>query len=278
MNWSFETELKARGYAGRVGLVITDWSGHHIYSHAAEQAFPAASTIKVPLLVLALQRAQAGQLDLAGRVQLRASDRVPGAGVLHELDAGLALTWRDVLTLMIVVSDNTATNLLIERLGANSVNAWLSELGLRATRLIGKLQLAPELRNEAQRRGERNQTSALDQVKLLGALGRGEVLDALHTELALNILKRQQLRDVLGRGMPRDEKGDPIYALASKSGELNGVHHDVGIIYTPRPLIVALLSAGGSDPREHPDNRDVTLLAQVLWPLLAQAGRVYGDI
>lgn len=278
MNWTIETELRSRGFTGSVGLVVTDLNGAPLYTWHESRVFPAASTIKVPLLIAALQEAQAGRLRLEEHVTLQAGERVPGAGVLHELSPGLSLSWRDVLTLMIIVSDNTATNLVIERLGVEQVNAWLMAHELHDTRLVGKLQLPPELRNEAQRRGERNSTSARDQVKLLLGLVRGEWLDETHTRLALDILHRQQLRDVLGRRAPRDETGELLFPVASKSGELHGVHHDVGVLYTPRPLVVALLSEGGNDPREHPENRDVTLLADAVWPLLAQAGRVSGDI
>lgn len=273
MNWTIERDLRSRGFAGEVGLLVASLDGEVLYRHAEDRVFPAASTIKVPLLIAALQRAQAGDLELNGRVMMQDTDRVPGAGVLHELAGGLALTWRDVLTLMIVVSDNTATNLVIERLGLDPFNAWLQARGLRETRLVGKLQLPEQLRNEAQRRGERNATSARDQAALLLGLVRGDLLDGVHTRLALEIMKRQQLRDIIGRRVPRDEKGEALYAVASKSGELSGVHHDVGVLYTPRPLVVALLSQGGQDPREHPENRDVALLADALWPLLAQAGR-----
>lgn len=273
-----QADLEARGYAGQVGVMVSDLAGHLIYSHAAQRVFPAASTIKVPLLVIALHQAQTGELDLSERVTMQASDRVTGAGVLHELEGGLALTWRDVLTLMIVVSDNTATNLVIERLGLANVNGWLEQQRLLETRLVGKLQLPPELRNEAQRRGERNKTSARDQVNLLGALVRGKLLDEGHTALALDMLKRQQFKDLIGRRVPRRMGGELLFPVASKSGELSGVHHDVGIIWTPRPLVVALLSEGGLDLREHPENRDLEMLADVLWPLLAQAGRVQGDI
>lgn len=273
--WNFEAELRSRGYEGRVGLLISDQKGQALYALNAAEVFPAASTIKVPLLVHALQLAQAAELDLDERVVMRASDRVTGAGVLHELSGGLALTWRDLLTLMIVVSDNTATNLVIGRLGVERVNEWLLAQGLGDTRLVGKLQLPPEQRNEAQRRGERNQTSARDQVRLLLRLRQGAVLDPKHTALALDILRRQQLRDILGRHMPRREDGELLYDVASKSGELLGVHHDVGLLSTPRPLVVALLSAEGRDPRESPENRDLRLLAEALWPLLAHFGEVY---
>ncbi|ANC72317.1 serine hydrolase [Deinococcus radiodurans] len=268
----FLAELRRAGYAGEVGLLVTDFAGRELYAQAADAVFPAASTIKVPLLLFALEQAGRGDLDLIERVTLRAEDRVPGAGVLHELGLGLALTWQDVLTLMIVVSDNTATNLLIERLGQDHFNLWLTARGLNSTRLIGPLQLPPERQNEAQRRGERNRTTARDQVALLLSLLRGDGLTPQMQHLALDILSRQHLRDLIGRGVPAGPDGEPLYRVASKSGELRGVHHDVGLLWAPRPLVVALLSQGGEDPREHPGNRDVTRLSAALWPLLAELG------
>lgn len=271
---SFLADLRASGFTGEVALHVTDRAGTALLSLNADQVFPAASTIKVPLLVLALEWAQEGRLDLTERVPLLAQEQVPGAGVLHELGPGLALSWLDVLTLMIIVSDNTATNLVIGRLGVETVNAWLDARGLAHTRLIGPLQLPPHLQNEAQRRGERNRTSARDQATLLRRLADGELLDEAHTTRALDILGRQQLRDLIGRGVPQTAPGELLYPVASKSGELRGVHHDVGLLGTPRPLIVALLSAGGEDPREHPENRDVLRLSGALWRVLARLGEV----
>ncbi len=238
----------------------------------AEQVFPAASIIKVPLLLLALERVQAGQLDLNERFVLSAEDRVGGAGVLHELGAGLQPSLQDLLTLMTIVSDNTATNKVIDLLGVDAVNAWLDAQGYEQTRLIGQLQLPPARQNDAQRRGERNRTTAAEQVRLLLELHNGTRLDAQRRGLALSILKRQQYRDLLARRLPIDTQGAPLYRSHTKSGELLGVHHDVGLLMLPRPLCVALLSQGGSNPRPHPDNPEAILLSDTLYPLLAALG------
>lgn len=266
--------LAQAGYPGTAALVVEDLSGARLYAHAAERVFPAASTIKVPLLIRALQQVQAGTLDLTARIPMQAEDRVGGSGVLHELAPGLAPTVLDLLTLMIVVSDNTATNLVIEAVGGDDLNAWLAHAGIGDTHLVGKLQLPKHLRNAAQRRGERNRTSARDQARLLGGLARGEWLNSELTALALGILGRQQYLDILGRHLPRDPDGELIYRVASKSGELRGVHHDVGIVWLPRPLVVAVLSEGGPDPREHPDNADVGALARALWPVFSALGDI----
>jgi len=268
--------LTSQGFAGRVAVVVQDArTGETLHAERPDEALPAASIVKVALLVRGLLAAQEGEVPLAERVPLRAEDRVPGSGVLHELAPGLTPTWEDLLTLMVIVSDNTATNLVISRLGLERVQAWLAQT-LPDTRLVGRLQLPPELRNDAQRRGERNTTTARDTAALLTRLYRHELLDDAHTRLALDILGRQQFRDILARHVPRGVDGEPLYRVLSKSGELTGVHHDAGLLLLPRPLSVAVLSVDGSDPREHPDNRDVTLLAATIWPLLHALGGPFG--
>jgi len=108
---------------------------------------------------------------------------------------------------------------------------------------------------------------------MLGLL-RGRWLAPEPNDLALSILKRQQYRDIVGRGLPALPDGRPICPVASKSGELGGVHHDVAIVWTPTPLVVTVLSDGGLDPREHPDNREVVLLSRLTRALI----EVLGDI
>ena len=267
------TEL-IRAHPGDVGVVVRDLEGRVLYEHLADRVFPAASTIKVPLLVRALQHVERGALDLSSPIEMRAVDQVPGAGVLHELDPGLRLTLRDLLTLMIIVSDNTATNLVIDRVGAEDVNAFSQSLGLRETILLGGLQLPPERRNARQLAGERNRTTPREITEVLARLVRGELLSPELTDVALGILSRQQYKDIVGRHVPRDANGDLLFRVASKSGELLGVRHDVGIVWSPKPVIVAIMSEGGTDPREHPDNRDVALLARIARHLLM----IHGDI
>ncbi|ADV66740.1 serine hydrolase [Deinococcus maricopensis] len=277
---AFLAAVRARGFPGVAALVVEDLHrGERLVELQGARAFPAASTIKVPLLVHALQRVQAGALNLGARVPVPADARVPGAGVLHELDGGLAPTVRDLLTLMIVVSDNTATNLVIDLLGEAAFNAWLQAEGLRGTHLVGPLQRPPHLQNPAQRRGERNRTCADDQVTLLSRLARGELLNPELTALALDVLSRQQVRPILARHLPYTVDGTLSVRVASKSGELRGVRHDVGVVWLPRPLVVAVLSEGGADAREHPDNTDERALAGALWPVLDALGHtVPGDI
>ena len=265
-------------HPGTVSVVVRDAStGAVLLERLPDPPFHAASTIKVPLLVRALQRVDQGTLSLDARTALRAEDRVGGAGVLHELDAGLALTLRDLLTLMIVVSDNTATNIVIDLLEIDDVNAFLRAQGFTVIDLVGQLQLPTERHNERQRRGERNRANARELAELLFRLNRGDLLSPTSTALALDILRRQQLKDIIGRRAPRNDDGELRFEVASKSGELTGVHHDVGIVRTPRPLVITLFSDGGEDPREHPENREVALLAEFISVLIEHFGDITPD-
>ncbi|WP_245588617.1 serine hydrolase [Deinococcus pimensis] len=262
------------GHPGHVSVVVRDLtSGEVLREHDPDRVYPAASTIKIALLVAALRLVDAGAAHLDERPVMDAGDRVGGDGVLKELVAGLAPTLRDLLTLMIVVSDNTATNMVIDRVGVDTVNAFLREAGLSGTELLGKLQLPPERQSARQRAGERNRTTARDLAELLLRLARGELLSRSSTEVALDILSRQQHQNILTRHLPRDEAGERLWRVASKHGELRGVHHDVGVVWSPRPVVLAILSEGGLDPREHPDNHEVRLLAR----LAADLVRTYGE-
>ena len=193
----------------------------------------AASLIKLPILIETLAQVAQGRLALTSRHALKEADQVGGSGVLHTLDADLNLTLRDLLTLMIIVSDNTATNMLIDLAGGDRINHFCQNAGLTQTHLVGKLQLPEEKRNDAQRRGETNTTCAADMLGLLTSLQRGDLLPPELTELALEILEKQQFTEALARFLPIDEALHPdAVTVASKSGCLRGVWHDAGLVYS----------------------------------------------
>ena len=259
-------------HAGTVAVVVRTFTGYTLLDRQGQRPFPAASTIKVPILTCALQLAESSHLNLEQRVQMNAGDRVTGSGILRDLDGGLTLTIRDLLTLMIVVSDNTATNMVIDLLGIDHINAYLGQQKLSQTNLYGLLQVSTEASEITSNSTLRNQTTAQDMASLLVQLVAGSLLTPPWTDLALSILSRQHYTDLLGRHVPRDEHGEFVYRVASKSGALMGVRHDVGIIWTPQPLVMAILSEGGLDRRYHPDNREVQLLAHLARELMQQYG------
>ncbi|CAN5831620.1 serine hydrolase [soil metagenome] len=241
-------------FSGRVAVAFQNFQTAESYTLNATTAFAAASLIKLPLLVHALSEVARGRLELEQRYPLQDTDRVGGAGVLHVLAGGLEPTLHDLLTLMIVVSDNTATNLVIDILGLDAANAFIQNLGLAQTRLVGKLQLPEEQQNEAQRRGLCNATCAADMLGLLVRLERRELLPDALTSSALTILEKQQFTEALARYLPTDEELNSEYVVvASKSGCLRGLWHDAGLVYSAAgtPLYSLVVMTEGSADRSY---------------------------
>jgi beta-lactamase class A len=198
---------------------------------AGEDVVPAASTIKVPILLAALEEVASGRLQLGDRLAVPAR-RVGGSGVLQALPGLASLTLADLLTLMIIVSDNAATNVIIELVGMDRINRFCAEQGLVGTVLRRRMMDA-----EASRQGLENTTTAVDQAILLDAIAEGALLTERLRAFALQTLTAQQFADALPSLLPDGTE------VAHKTGELPGVRHDVGIIAAAngRRAVVAVL-------------------------------------
>ena len=219
-----------------LGAVYLDLNSQHCWSWNAWDDFPAASVIKVPILVGILSLVQQGQFGLQERLQIPLSDHVGGAGVLQELHDGVELTVEDLCRLMIVVSDNVASNRLLDRWGDPA--PWFERWNLFETVLGRRFMEAPGP-------GRDNRTSPWDMARLLRELHAGQLLDAEHTEAALSIMRRQQYREKIPLMLP------PEVNVAHKTGELEGVRHDMGIVEVPEhPYVLVLLSERGQQPWE----------------------------
>ena len=205
--------------------------------HAGD-TFPAASTIKTAILVALYREVDAGRLDLGSVRTVDAATKTPGSGVLAWLRDDLPLTLADLAALMIAVSDNTASNLLLDTVGMERVRATIAELGLTATALNRRFL------GRAPGPGEPdNTTSAADLVSLLAAIAEGTAASAASCARMCETLRLQQHRDRLARHLP------PALAFGGKSGSLPGLAHDSGLIEGPAgTLAVAVLTEGFADP------------------------------
>lgn len=199
---------------GRYALAF-EFGGER-YGVAEEVPYPAASVIKLPLMVLALRAAERGELDLDERVTLRAEHLATGSGVLQDLDLGLAPTWRDLVRLMIVVSDNLATNLVLERLGVSAVNVALPGLGMPHSRVEGPLQVEPERQTARQRAGHGAATCAGDVLRLLLALDEGALLGPEATAWARATLSAQRYREAIPRLLGGEAPGEGGVLVGNK--------------------------------------------------------------
>lgn len=217
---------------GIVGIAVTDLTSGEPFGWNGTTAFPQGSAIKIPLLVELFRQAEAGTIALDERVPVRAADQVGGTGVAQWFGDGTALlSWRDLATLMIVLSDNTATNLLIDRLGMASVNATMASLGVGAIRLQRKM-----IRPLASARGEENLATPDAAVALLARIHR--------CALPMARARCDELRRILE--IPKD---GPLPAsvpagvkVAWKPGTVEGVETAWGIVALPgRPYALAVM-------------------------------------
>ena len=217
---------------GILGIAIEDLStGHTLLLHA-DETFPTASTIKIAILAELYHQAQQGKLKLTDTYTLQQSDLVGGSGISSALTPGVTkLTLRDVAALMISVSDNGMTNVLIDRVGLENVNALVDSLNLTHIRLRRKMM---DIRAAAE--GRENVATPRELAQLLEALYRGKVLNKQFTDDFFNLLSTPK-SSYIPRELPEDLR------IANKPGELEGVRNDCGLIFTgSRPYILCAMS------------------------------------
>lgn len=192
-----------------------------IFRKDEKMVVPSASTIKILIMVEALKQVQEGKYQLDEKFSIMEEDKVDYS-ILSDLTTD-SYTFRDLIMLMIIVSDNTATNVLIDLLGFDAVNHRAIEIGLQNTRLQRKM-----MDFEAAKAGKQNLTTAMDMALLMEKIYKKEVLNLDLCNLALDILKRQKDKTMLKRYIPEDVE------IAHKTGDLANLNHDIGIIFLPQ--------------------------------------------
>jgi len=180
-----------------------------------------ASIIKVPILVEAMSQVSAGALSLDKEYVLADEDRVRGSGVMRYLHTGAVLTLKDLLTLMIIVSDNTATNIVIDTVGIDNVNRRLKDMGYCQTALQRKMYDWAAIE-----KGLDNVCTAGEMADLMARIAVKEAVGGQWDEMILDMLHHQQDTSRLGMLLPETAK------LANKTGSREGVFHDCGIVST----------------------------------------------
>jgi beta-lactamase class A len=263
-------KAKIDGFHGHVSLYAKNLDSGAAYGVAAEEPARTASTIKLPILIECFSEAAEGKLNLGEMITLPEDEKVSGSGILQDLSTGDRLPVRDLMTLMIVLSDNTATNLILNRIGGNAVNARMAQLGLVETRVMRKILgkgaaagITEEGTKPENQKWGLGRTSPREMVGLVEKLYRGELVSKGASSDILAILKKQ--RD--HAGLARNVKD---ITVANKSGALDALRSDVGIIYSKRgPIAIAITVDGMPEPDWSPDNPG-QLLISTLSELLIQ--------
>jgi beta-lactamase class A len=215
-----------RESGGEISLAMRDLQTGRTVAYHADRMVMTASVIKLPILVHVALAVREGSLSWETELKLTEEEIVGGSGVLNVLTPGLSLTLRDVCTLMTVVSDNTATNMVIEHLGVEAINRRMRSLGLPRTTLNRKSYSAdtPSLLCTKYGLGV---TTPNEMLRLLTRLANGTLGDAETSADILSLLAKQQYRDGIPRLLPADWK------YAGKTGSVNPVRNDVGVVTAP---------------------------------------------
>lgn len=223
---------RLEGIPGDIGLVVYEMATGDRVSIGETKAIEAASVIKLFVMAEAFRQREEGLIDFAMPVTVREEDKLPSCGALTYMKGDITLPLGDLVTLMIILSDNTATNLLIDLMGIGRIGEMISLLGMRETALRRKLFM-PELAA----RGVRNEVSARDCARLMQLLLEGRVVSPGASAEMLDMLRCQRLRGKM-----------PFYLssrnvkCAHKTGEDDGITHDVGVIFGKTPRIFCFLS------------------------------------
>lgn len=269
-----DTALDARvraltaGYQGKLALYATDLQTGKTVSLHANTPVPTASVIKLAVLFEALKQIQSGQAHYEDKVILTKDNQVGGSGVLGLFDTPVTLTFKDALTMMIAVSDNTGTNLAIDHLGLQNIDSRIQWLGLQDTWLYKKVFMPPVPPVPAdQPRFGLGKTTPSEMAQIIeriascnlnapGSSAQPSASDRTICDTALQMLKNQSDRDAIPRYLSVD--------VANKTGAVNGVRNDVAVVYAKGgPIVISAFTYDNKDDRWTSDNKALLLMARI---------------
>lgn len=212
-------QKELNGFHGRIGLAIEIEDRKPIYLNS-QDIFQSASLIKIPILLSVLLANHKGEIDIQQQFTISNDNKVGGSGVLQALSKGLTLCVKDLMTLMIIVSDNTATNLLIDLVGIEAINATFQDMGLKQTKLNRKMMDFAAIKP-----GKDNLTTPEEIIHCLRLVNQfNEHFGIAGLNLAKDSLKHQQYREKLPALVDEDK-----ITVFNKTGELSNVEHDCAI-------------------------------------------------
>jgi beta-lactamase class A len=255
----------AATHHGHVAVYARQWNTGRVVAIDAEQPVPTASVIKLMILFEAMEQVRSGKARWDEKITLAKGDGVGGSGVLTFFDAPLELTLKDVLTMMVIVSDNTAANLAIDRLGVDAVNARSAWMGLKDTHLYRKIARPPTGPMPAdQPKFGLGKTTAREMAIVMERIGRcqlgapGEAQRAGDTaicQVALTMLRNQFYRDTIPRYLEKLDATEDGSGIASKTGSLNAVRNDVAILAGKNgPMVISIFTYENQDHGWTADN------------------------
>jgi beta-lactamase class A len=221
---------KLKNVNGKIGFYYKNLITNEEISYNENETFLAASVIKLPILAAIFQEAAKGNIDLSDMITVKHSDKVPSCGALNQFTFEPTVDIRTLCRLMIVISDNTATNVLINHLTIEKLSKEFNEIGLKNTKIKRLL-----FDSEASKQGKENKFAPKEIGNLLEQIYKRTFINESISKEMEDILLEQQINHKIP-GMLPDLK------IAHKTGEDDGITHDVGIVYSNKPFIIVFAS------------------------------------
>ncbi|MDI6783455.1 MAG: class A beta-lactamase-related serine hydrolase [bacterium] len=217
-------------FEGNPGIAFKNFTTGDEFYFNADDRFPTASVIKLPIMVEAFEQVKERKIKLTDKLTYRKRLKYPGSGVIQFLSDGLQISVYDAIVLMIILSDNTTTNMLIDLLGVNNINRRMESFGLTNTKVFRKaFGKKPEVEPALCKKFGFGMTTPREMNLLLEKIYLGQVVGKQACNRMLEIMKNQFYESQLRRWV----FGKKVW-VANKTGAVNGVRNDVGIIHTPK--------------------------------------------
>jgi beta-lactamase class A len=234
-----------------VGVVFRTIEGKTSWSYHADDSFHAASTMKVPVMIELFHQVKEGKLRLDDPLPIRNEFHSIVDGSVYKLDPkddsetelyeaeGQTRTFSQLCELMITMSSNLATNILIEKLGVENIRSTVHAMGADGMNVLRGVE-----DGKAFEKGLNNTTTAEGLAVLLTAIAEGKAVDADASRQMVEILSRQHFSDGIPAGLP------PGMKVAHKTGEITKIHHDAAIVYAPKPFVLVILVRGLAERKD----------------------------
>ena len=225
-------------FKGKVSLYAKNLDTGETYTLNGDERVRTASTIKIAVMIEAFARVAEGKAKWTDEVVLTKEKKVSGSGILAELSDGLRLTLRDLVNLMMLVSDNTATNLVLDVLTTDAVNARMESLGFKQIKIMRKVGSGGEStagKDPENKKFGLGMATPHEMVLVMEKLERGEIISPAVSKDMIELMKREQDRNAIGRSLWN-------LPMASKYGALDRLRSAIGIIYTSKGKIAMAIS------------------------------------
>lgn len=230
-----ELQKCVKEIGGECAFVIKNLNTDISYSYNENNIVPSASLIKIMVMIEVMTQVKEGKLSLNMRLSIKENEKVPYS-VLEFLDCGNTYTLLDLVKLMIIYSDNTAANMLMDLVGMENVNNCIKGLGLKKTNLKRKM-----MDLKAREEGRENDTTAGEMADIMMRLYKGEIVNKQYSTLILDIMRGQGDESMMRVDLPDDIE------IARKSGELENLDHEMAIVYGDNCNYLYIFFAWGTE-------------------------------